>query len=238
MSLLETVDLQSGYGRIPVLHGVSIEVGQGEMVGVLGANGAGKSTLMKTIARVLWAISGEIIFDGKPVTKLRPHEMTALGLGYVPQENNIFPDLTVEENLLMAGFIAKDGRSRLQRGYDRFPILGERKSQKGGTLSGGERQMLATGCALTLDPKLLILDEPTSGLSPQVTEALVEGIVKINKEGTAILWVVEENPREVLRHCSRAYFLDSGTVARSDTSAALLADPNLNEMFLGHAHKA
>lgn len=238
MSLLETRDLQSGYGRVPVLHGVSVKVEAGEMVAVLGANGAGKSTLMKTIARVLWAIAGDIVFDGASVIKLQPHEMTGMGLGYVPQENNIFPDLSVEENLLMAGFLAKDARNRLSRAYERFPILGERKSQKAGTLSGGERQMLATACALTLDPKLIILDEPTSGLSPQMTSQLIEGIVNINKEGTAILWVVEENPRDVLCHCSRAYFLESGAVVRHDTSTCLLEDPNLEAMFLGQHTKA
>ena len=238
MSLLKTTDLQSGYGRIPVLHGVDMDVQEGEMVAILGANGAGKSTLMKTIARTLWVIAGDIVFDGKSVVKLHPHEMTALGLGYVPQENNIFPDLSVEENLLMAGFLAKDARARLSRAYNRFPILEERRAQKGGTLSGGERQMLATACALTLDPKLLILDEPTSGLSPQVTQGLIQGIVDINQEGTAILWVVEENPRSVLCHCSRAFFLESGVVARTDTSTCLLEDPNFDAMFLGHAHKA
>ncbi len=238
MSLLETRDLQSGYGRVPVLHGVSIKVETGEMVAVLGANGAGKSTLMKTIARVLWAIAGDIVFDGASVIKLQPHEMTGIGLGYVPQDNNTFPDLSVEENLLMAGFLAKDARNRLSRAYDRFPILGERKSQKAGTLSGGERQMLATACALTLDPKLIILDEPTSGLSPQVTHQLIQGIVNINNEGTAILWVVEENPRDVLCHCTRAYFLESGAVVRHDTSTCLLEDPNLEAMFLGQHTKA
>jgi len=234
MSLLETRELQSGYGRIPVLHGVDIDVQPGEMVAILGANGAGKSTLVKTIGRVLWVIAGEIIFDGKSVTRLHSYQMTALGLGYVPQENNIFSDLSVEENLLMAGFLAKDARARVKRAYGRFPILEERKSQKAGTLSGGERQMLATGCALTLDPKLLVLDEPTSGLSPQVTQGLIQGIVDINKEGTAILWVVEQNPRSVLCHCARAFFLDSGVVTRTDTSTCLLDDPNFDSMFLGH----
>ena len=238
MSLLTATKLQSGYGRIPVLHGVDIDVQAGEMVAILGSNGAGKSTLVKTIARILWVIAGDLVFAGKSVVKLHPHEMTALGLGYVPQENNIFPDLSVEENLLMAGFLAKDARARLSRAYNRFPILEERKTQKGGTLSGGERQMLATACALTLDPKLLILDEPTSGLSPQVTQGLIQGIVDINKEGTAVIWVVEENPRDVLCHCGRAFFLESGVVARTDTSTCLLEDPGFDAMFLGRAHKA
>jgi ABC-type branched-subunit amino acid transport system ATPase component len=238
MSLLETVDLHSGYGRVPVLHGVSISLEAGEMVAILGANGAGKSTLMKTIARVLPVMSGDIYLAGESVSRLPAYEVTERGLGYVPQEGNIFPDLSVEENLLMAGFLAKDSRKRLGRAYERFPILEERRTQKGGTLSGGERQMLATACALILDPKLLILDEPTSGLAPQVVQELVRGIVDINGEGVAILWVVEENPRDVLTQCLRAYFLDSGAVTRSDTSTCLLEDPNFDAMFLGRRQGA
>ncbi len=238
MSLLEATDVQSGYGRIPVLHGVTVNVQPGEIVAVLGANGAGKSTLMKTLAGVLPVTRGAVHFDGQDVTKLNAFHMTGLGLGYVPQENNIFPDLSVEENLLMGGFLAKDARGRLPRAYDRFPILKERRTQKGGTLSGGERQMLATACALILDPKLLILDEPTSGLSPQVTEELIDGIMDINAEGVAILWVVEENPKAVLSRCLRAYFLESGTVGRADTSTCLLEDPDFDAMFLGRKHKS
>lgn len=238
MSLLEVKQVLSGYGRIPVLHGVDLVVEPGEMVAVMGANGAGKSTLMKTIARVLPLMSGDVVFDGKVVSGYQAHQMTSAGLGYVPQENNVFSDLTVEENLLMAGYTVRDARSRLSRAYDRFPILGERKSQRAGTLSGGERQMLAMACALILDPKLLLLDEPTSGLSPQVTANLISEVVRFNQEGVAVLWVVEENPRDVLCNCTRAYFLDSGVVARHDTSACLLADPNLEAMFLGHIAKS
>jgi ABC-type branched-subunit amino acid transport system ATPase component len=238
MNLLETSGLQSGYGRVPVLHGVDLHLEAGEMVAVLGANGAGKSTLMKTIAGVLPVTAGEIVFAGENVTKSPAYDMTGLGLGYVPQEHNVFSDLTVEENLLVAGFLAKDARSRLGRALERFPILKERRGQKGGTLSGGERQMLATACALVLEPKLLILDEPTSGLSPQVTQQLIRSIVDINREGVAILWVVEENPRDVLSQCIRAYFLDSGVVARSDTSTCLLEDPGFDEMFLGRRQHA
>jgi ABC-type branched-subunit amino acid transport system ATPase component len=238
MNLLETSGLQSGYGRVPVLHGVDLHITPGEMVAVLGANGAGKSTLMKTIAGVLPTTAGQIVFAGEDVTKSSAYQMTGLGLGYVPQEYNVFGDLTVEENLLMAGFLAKDARSRLDRAFARFPILMERRTQKGGTLSGGERQMLATACALILDPKLLILDEPTSGLSPRVTQELIRSIVDINGEGVAIIWVVEENPRDVLSKCIRAYFLDSGVIARSDTSTCLLEDPDFDAMFLGRKQRA
>lgn len=234
MSLLELKAVQSGYGRVPVLHGVDLTLEAGEMVAVMGANGAGKSTLMKTIAHVLPLMAGDIVFDGQVVSGYEAHEMTSAGLGYVPQDENVFSDLSVEENLLMSGYTVRDVRSRLGRAYDRFPILGERKKQKAGTLSGGERQMLAVACALILDPKLLLLDEPTSGLSPQMTASLTSEIVKLNQEGVAVLWVVEENPRDVLCHCTRAYFLDSGVVTRHETSTCLLADPNLEAMFLGH----
>lgn len=233
MSLLEVKDLQSGYGRIPVLHGVSLSVEAGEMVAVLGANGAGKSTLMKTIARILWIISGDVVFDGTSALKLEPHQMTQLGLGYVPQERNVFPDLTVDDNLRMGAYLTKDGRKGVERTFARFPILQERRSQRAGTLSGGERQMLAVACALMLRPKLLILDEPTSGLAPQVTASLIETIAEINSEGTGILWVVEENPRDVLARCGRVYFLESGTVIRTDTGQGLLEDKDFEALFLG-----
>lgn len=233
MSLLEVNNVQSGYGRIPVLHGVSLTMDAGEMVAVLGANGAGKSTLMKTIARILWVISGDIVFDGNPGVPLEPHQMTRLGLGYVPQENNVFSDLTVDENLRMGGYLTKDGREGIENAFSRFPILRERRFQRAGTLSGGERQMLAVACALILQPKLLLLDEPTSGLAPQVTEALIRSIVEINQEGTGILWVVEENPRDVLAHCARVYFLESGLVTRTDTGKGLLEDADFEGLFLG-----
>ncbi len=237
MSLLEVKDVQSGYGRIPVLHGVSLTVEAGEMVAVLGANGAGKSTLMKTIARILWIISGDVVFDGTSALTLEPHQMTQLGLGYVPQERNVFPDLTVDDNLRMGAYLTKDGRKGVERAFARFPILQERRSQRAGTLSGGERQMLAVACALLLQPKLLILDEPTSGLAPQVTESLIETIVEINSEGTGILWVVEENPRVVLARCGRVYFLESGSVIRTDTGRGLLEDEDFEALFLGRKEK-
>ncbi|MCL5942502.1 MAG: ABC transporter ATP-binding protein [Actinobacteria bacterium] len=233
MSLLETHALQSGYGRIPVLHGIDMEVGEGEIVGVIGANGAGKSTLMKTLARILWVIAGEIVFAGRPAVGLQPFEMTELGLGYVPQERNVFPDLTVEENLRMGGYLGKDPARAMRSAFERFPILEERRGQRAGTLSGGERQMLAVACALMLEPKLLILDEPTSGLAPQVTAAMIESVVQINQEGTSVIWVVEENPRDVIRHCDRVYFLESGSVIRTDTGQGFLEDENFEALFLG-----
>ena len=234
MSLLETRDVQSGYGRIPVLHGVSVSVEPGEITAVLGPNGAGKSTLMKTIARVLSVISGEISFDGQPVTKLEPFHMTQRGLGYVPQEKNVFPDLSVEENLNMGAYLTKGSREGMQRAFSLYPILEERRRQKAGTLSGGERQMLAVARALMLEPKLLIVDEPTSGLAPNTGAIMIRSILEINKGGTAILWVVEENPRDVLVHCKNVYLLESGLVSRSGTGKSFLEDEHFDALFLGH----
>jgi ABC-type branched-subunit amino acid transport system ATPase component len=236
MSLLEITDVQSGYGRVPVLHGVSVHVEPGEVVGVLGANGAGKSTLLKTVSRVLSLMSGKIVFDGSDVTKMRAHAVTKMGLGYVPQEGNVFTGLNVADNLQLGGYTAgRAWKDALKDVFEHFPILEERLNQRASTLSGGERQMLAIACAQIVAPKLLMLDEPNSGLSPRVSAEVIATSIKINKDlGTSLLWVIEENPRDVLVHCDRVYFLESGTIVREDTGKALLEDPNLEAMFLGH----
>jgi ABC-type branched-subunit amino acid transport system ATPase component len=213
---------------------VDLHMDEGEMVAVLGANGAGKSTLMKSIARVLPLTTGEIVFNGRSAGSLAAYEMTALGLGFVPQERNVFTELTVEENLQAGAYLARRGRGHgLEAAYTRYPLLRERRRQSAGTLSGGERQTLAVACALQMAPKLLILDEPTSGLSPKATESLMRSIIDINEEGVSVLWVVEENPRDVLAHCSRAYFLRAGAVARVDSAQALLKDEGFDGLFLG-----
>jgi ABC-type branched-subunit amino acid transport system ATPase component len=234
VSLLEVIDLHSGYGRVPVIHGLDMHVDEGELVAVLGPNGAGKSTLMKSIARVLEAESGEVRFDGTSLAQLEPHGLAALGLGYVPQEENTFPALTVGENLMLGAHAGKAPGRGYGVAFSRFPILAERLKQRAATLSGGERQMLAVACALLSLPRLLILDEPTSGLAPQTTQALIETILRIKEEGTTILWVVEENPKQACAHCDRVYFMDSGTIVREDTGKELMEeDPNLIGMFLG-----
>jgi ABC-type branched-subunit amino acid transport system ATPase component len=237
MSMLEITDVQSGYGRVPVLHGISLQVEPGELVGVLGANGAGKSTLLKTISRVLPLMGGQIFFDGAEVSRLPAHKVTMMGLGYVPQEGNVFPDLNVADNLQLGGYTAgRAWRDALKGVFEHFPILEERLDQRASTLSGGERQMLAIACALMVSPKLLMLDEPNSGLSPLVSAEVIGTSVKINKDlGTSVLWVIEENPRDVLVHCDRVYFVESGAIVREDTGKALLEDPKLEAMFLGHA---
>lgn len=233
MSLLEVQNVESGYGRVPVLHGISLVVEEGSITAVLGPNGAGKTTLMRTIFGVLPLTSGQITFDGQAIHRLSPNQIAKLGIGYVPQERNVFPDLTVRENLEMGAFLLANPNDRIEEVCSIFPVLAERSRQAAGTLSGGERQMLAIGCALLTRPKLLLLDEPTSGLSPAATEALIEKILEINRNGTAIVWVVEENPREVLAHADHAYLLESGMVKKAASGRAFLEDERFEELFLG-----
>ncbi|MCZ7664397.1 MAG: ABC transporter ATP-binding protein [Thermoleophilia bacterium] len=233
MNLLKLEKIKSGYWKIPVLHEIDFSVEEGEMVLVIGPNGAGKSTLMKTIARLLWITSGEISFRGRDALKLQAHDMAALGLGYVPQDHNVFPDLTVEDNLRISFLDKAEFHETLRSVYDRFPVLGERRRQRAGTLSGGERQMLAIGCALMQKPVLLVLDEPTSGLAPQIRGELNDIIIDINSGGTSIVWVVEENPEEALRRAERVYFLDSGTVKKTGDPGEFLGEHSLEELFLG-----
>ena len=233
MSLLEVKGVKSGYGKIGVLFGIDLTVEKGEMVSVLGANGAGKTTLMRTISGVLPVAEGEIWFNGENISKLRPDLRTKNGLNYVPQEGNVFPDLTVKENLDMGAFLVKDPKAGIEKVYHYFPILKKRSKQFAGTLSGGERQMLAVGCALLTDPQLLILDEPSSGLSPQATWGLIQNIYAINRDGTSIIWVVEENPREVLEHAKRVYLMANGLVTKTGTGQEFLDDPDFDKLFLG-----
>ena len=235
MSLLEITSLESGYGKLPILHGIDMHVDSGDLIAVIGPNGAGKSTLMRTIAGLQPCWKGQVLFDGKNVHNYEPSLLPTWGLGFVPQERNVFPDLTVAENLEMAASLLKDRGPKIKASYERFPILGERQKQKAGTLSGGERQMLAIASALMLSPKLLMLDEPTTGLAPIKVKEVIDHILAINRSGTAILWVVEENPGSVLEHCPRVYLLESGQIRRTDTGQNLMNDPKFAELFLGIA---
>jgi ABC-type branched-subunit amino acid transport system ATPase component len=234
MNLLEVKSLEAGYGRLPILHGIDLHVDEGELVAVIGPNGAGKSTLMRTVAGLLPCWKGQVSFVGNRVHDYEPNLLPTWGLGYVPQERNVFPSLTVAENLEMAATLLKDREPKIKAAYERFPILGQRHKQAG-TLSGGERQMLAIASALMLDPKLLMLDEPTTGLAPVVADEVIKQILDINHNGTAILWVVEENPASVLEHCPRVYLLESGQIRRTDSGKNLLNDPKFAELFLGVA---
>ena len=233
MNLLTIQGLQSGYGKIPVLFGINLDVAEKEIVAVVGPNGAGKSTLMRTVMGVLPPTDGAILYRKESLVGMEPCAITRKRIGYVPQTRNVFPDLTVLENLEMGAFLLDHPKEKIETVYHRFPILKERSKQKAGTLSGGERQMLAIGCALLIGPELLILDEPTTGLSPAMVNNLIEKIFEINDEGTAILWVVEENPKKVLEHAQRAYLIESGVVRKATTAQALLEDENFEQLFLG-----
>ena len=235
MKLLEVDSLESGYGRLPILHGIDLHVDEGELVALIGPNGAGKSTLLRSIAGLLPCWKGEVCFVGKRVHDYEPNLLPTWGLSYVPQERNVFPELTIAENLEMAASLLKDRRPKIKAAYERFPILGQRQKQAARTLSGGERQMLAIASALMLDPKLLMLDEPTTGLAPVVADEVISHILDINRSGTAILWVVEENPASVLEHCPRVYLIESGQIRRTDSGKNLLNDPKFAELFLGVA---
>lgn len=235
MSLLEVKSVESGYGKLPVLHGIDLNVEEGELIALIGPNGAGKSTLLRTIAGLQSCWKGDVFFEGKRVHDYEPSVPPTWGLGFVPQERNVFQDLTVSENLEMAASLIKNPEPEIKATYERFPILEERQKQKAGTLSGGERQMLAIASALILSPTLLMLDEPTTGLAPIKANEVIDHILDINRCGTAILWVVEENPGSVLEHCPRVYLLESGQIRRTDSGINLLNDPKFAELFLGIA---
>ncbi|ODN72304.1 ABC transporter ATP-binding protein [Methylobrevis pamukkalensis] len=228
-------DLVAGYGRLPVLHGLSLDVAAGAMVAIIGPNGAGKSTLTKAIMRLVEVMGGEIRFEGTRIDGLEPQAIAALGVGYVPQTRNVFGALSVEENLELSCNLLPRGAAgaAIEAIYARFPRLRQRRSQKGASLSGGERQMLAIGSALISNPKLIILDEPTSGLSPHMTTEVAEGIKAINDAGTTVIWVVEENPQQILALADWVYVLDGGTVRMSCAARDLLGAENFRELFLG-----
>lgn len=234
MSFLEVKDVVSGYGKIPILHGLSLHVKHGEMVGIIGSNGAGKTTLMHTISGLLPIMSGSIYFQGKRIDNVSPSDISKMGLGYVPQRKNVFAELTVFENLEMGAYTLKKPKEKINDMLEMFPRLKERINQKAGTLSGGERQMLALASALIVNPKFLLLDEPITGLAPQIIQGLIEMIVEIRDKGTTVIWVVEENPKEVLKHADRVYLMDSGIIKMERTGKQFLEEENFEELFLGH----
>lgn len=233
MSLLEVQNVVSGYGEMEILHGASIRVEKGEIVSVIGPNGAGKSTLMKTIFGLLQAWDGHVAFAGEDITRLPPEQIVRKGLCYVPQENNVFASLTVQENLEMGAFIRDDDyRPRLEEVYALFPDLKDRRGTRVGKLSGGMRQMVALGRALMLDPQMLLLDEPSAGLAPLVVELIFERIRAINEQGVTFL-IVEQNARKALENSDRGYVFVDGRNRLEGTGEALLADEQIGELFLG-----
>jgi ABC-type branched-subunit amino acid transport system ATPase component len=235
MSLLDVSGIRSGYGKVPVLHDVSVHVDERELVAVIGANGAGKSTLMKTITRLLPLMSGSISFDGHDLSGKDPRAAAKLDMAYVPQDGNTFPGLSVEDNLSVSLIGRRRGESAEMREqmYERFPVLRDRRRQAASTLSGGERQMLALASAMITSPRFLVLDEPTTGLAPSIVQSLIQQILRFRSEGTTVLWVVEENPLQVLEHVDRVYMMQAGVVERELAAEELLGDQTLQELFFG-----
>jgi branched-chain amino acid transport system ATP-binding protein len=235
MTLLELKDVDVHYGRIQAIQSMSFSVEQGEIVSLIGANGAGKSTTMKTISGLLNPSSGSILFDGENITKMKAHVRVVKGISQAPEGRGIFPGMTVLENLDMGGYARKD-RSAMKNDFDRvfslFPRLAERRSQFGGTMSGGEQQMLAIGRALMASPRLLLLDEPSMGLAPQLIKQIFTIITEINKQGTTIL-LVEQNANQALARADRAFVLETGTITHRGTGKELLTNPAVKEAYLG-----
>ena len=233
MSLLEAQSIFGGYGGADILNGIDLRVEDGELVVIVGPNGAGKSTAMKAIIGLVKVREGHIRFDGQEITGRRPDEVARLRVCYVPQEKNVFPPLTVHENLEMGAFLRDDDFSgQLDAVYEIFPALVEKRRQAAGSLSGGQRQMVAMGRALMLEPKLLLLDEPTAGLSPLFTDMVFDKVKEINATGVAIL-MVEQNAKDALALADRGYVLALGRNRHEDTGANLLANREVAEMFLG-----
>ena len=236
MGLLEIRDLHVGYGNVEVLHGISLDVGEGEIVALLGSNGAGKTTTLRAISGLIRPRAGEIVMAGQPLNALRANQIVALGLGHVPEGRRMFGALTVEENLQLGGYlIRREGAvmaQRMDHVFQTFPRLGERRSQLAGTLSGGEQQMLAIARALMLRPRIIVLDEPSMGLAPKLVRVIFGMIAEICNEGTSIL-LVEQNARQALRIAHRAYVLESGRIALAGPARDLAQDSRVRAAYLG-----
>jgi branched-chain amino acid transport system ATP-binding protein len=233
--MLKIENLNSAYGDLQVLWDVSLEVKQGEIVTVVGANGAGKSTTLRNVSGLLKPRSGRIVFEGKEINRIPSHKVVELGLIQVPEARRIFPEMTVVENLRMGSFVKSvraDREKNMERVFSLFPRLAERKTQLGGTMSGGEQQMLAIGRGLMANPKVLLLDEPSLGLSPLLVKNIFGIIQEINRQGTTVL-LVEQNVYQSLKISHRAYVMETGRVVLSGTGAELLADPHVKKAFLG-----
>ncbi len=231
--LLEVEDINVHYGKIAALKGMSIQVDEGEIVSLIGANGAGKTTTLKTISGLRPLTSGRILFDGQDISRTPGHKRVLLGIGQSPEGRGVFPGMTVQENLLMGAYTRKDDLAAdLDEVYGLFPRLAERRTQFGGTMSGGEQQMIAIGRALMTKPKVLLLDEPSMGLAPMLIAQIFDIIREINKRGTTVL-LVEQNAQQALKLSDRAYVLETGRVVKSARGADLLDDPQVRAAYLG-----
>jgi branched-chain amino acid transport system ATP-binding protein len=235
MAFLSVRDLVVAYGAIQAVRGVTFDVEQGEIVSLIGSNGAGKTTTLRTVSGLLRPVSGEILLNGEPIQKLPAHEILSMGVAHSPEGRRLFARMSVEENLRLGAYTRRDEAGVLkdmQRVYDLFPVLGERRANKAGLFSGGEQQMLAIGRALMSSPKLLMLDEPSMGLSPIMTQKIFDTVKELRDTGTTVL-LVEQNALSALALSDKAYVIDLGRTTLSGTGRELLADPRVQEAYLG-----
>ena len=233
-SLLSIHDLEVGYGAIPALHGIDLDVQKGEIVTLIGANGAGKTTTLRTISGLLKPSRGEVTFNGESIKGVKPHVITARGISHVPEGRGIFSNLTVQDNLELGAYLRKDkiSQAEYERVFTLFPVLKDRFKQNAGTLSGGEQQMLAISRALMSKPAVLLLDEPSLGLAPQMVQTIFRVIREINAEGTTIL-LVEQNAHMALVTAHRGYVMETGRITIHDDTKALLASDRIKKAYLG-----
>ncbi len=229
--MLHVADLDVSYSHLQVLWGVSLEVERGEVVTLIGSNGAGKTTLVSALFGLVPASKGRIAFDGQDITRMPPFDIVRLGLSLVPEKRELFPRMSVRENLELGAF-ATGKKGDLDRVFSLFPHLADRQEQEAGTLSGGEQQMLAIARCLMADPKMIVLDEPSLGLSPKLVHTVLEAVERLNEEGITVL-LVEQNVRRALEISDRAYVLEAGKITRSGRSADLLDDARIREAYLG-----
>jgi branched-chain amino acid transport system ATP-binding protein len=234
-ALLEVEDLRVAYGKIEAVKGISFTVEAGQVVTLIGTNGAGKTTTLRTLSGLLKPIGGRVTFDGKVLTRVPPHKIVSLGLAHSPEGRHIFPRLSIEQNLLLGAFLRRDAAGitkDVERAYELFPILGERRKQAAGTLSGGEQQMLAMGRALMSQPKLLMLDEPSMGLSPIMMQKIMATIVELRAQGMTIL-LVEQNAQAALSLADQAHVMEIGSIKISGSGQELLHDEGVRKTYLG-----
>ncbi len=235
MAMLEVKDLHVHYGMIEAIKGINFEVNKGEVIALIGANGAGKTTTLHTITGLLSPSKGEVLYEGKDISKIPGHKIVSLGMAHVPEGRRVFAQLSVYENLLMGAYTRKDKeeiQKTLRMVYDRFPRLEERKNQMAGTLSGGEQQMLAMGRALMSHPSIILMDEPSMGLSPIFVNEIFDIIQQVSKTGTTVL-LVEQNAKKALSIADRAYVLETGKIVLSGDAKVLMNDDSIKKAYLG-----